>query len=121
MGIENKKYYVEVDQIIHKTSYQDGEGEFVNEFTETAQFDAPTPKEALSYIMRNILVSDTIDVDKLEMNENNQVELDVLVDNDNYPVDTDSEEYAQWKEGRITLYNMHLIIDIYELHRVTKL
>tara|TARA_R110000803_G_scaffold210835_1_gene284216 strand:+ start:71898 stop:72254 length:357 start_codon:yes stop_codon:yes gene_type:complete len=110
-----KKFKIESTHTIHKDSYNDGEGDYCNEYDLDCEISAPTFMEAIIHYFENHLYYN-FDKEKAHIDyESNTLQYDNLVDDDNTQVlDTDNK-YNLWMNDQVQLYNNHTLITVKEL------
>lgn len=113
-----KNFLIHSDHTIHKTDYDRGELDFINEYQLKQFINAENPKEAVFKFINNVLCY-SFDIDELELDEFQNFSFDILVDQENYQASI--EDVELWKKDECTLYNDYIILKIYELTEITEL
>lgn len=98
-----------VDVEIHEDDYEQGELGHVNSWSENIGKQFKTKQELIAYISKNYVYGATESDFEYEP-DNDTLYTDSLVDEDNSQA-TDSQK-AQWKQGKLKLYNAHYMFDV---------
>jgi hypothetical protein len=84
---------------IHEDSYEEGEGNYVNEFSENINMSFDSGKELLEYIKSNIIYDSSAE---FFVFEDGRVSCSLMVDNNNSSAS--KSEIERWKKGEEKLY-----------------
>ena len=95
-------------------SYEEGEGEEVNYYTEKAEVKAETVNEAIQqYFDETLCYSFDFKHAAIDEENNNVLYYSNLVDAEN--CEASESEIEKWKQNNLTLYSNTIQIEVYEL------
>ncbi len=102
---------VQVDASVFKDSYEQGEGEYVNAWTDVVDFHDVTPKEAVEQMFSNN-VGYELDWKNINVDDedSNCFDYSVMVDKNN--CEASQGEIDSWKEGNMKLYVSQLRVTV---------
>ncbi len=108
-----KKYYITSLTTVYQDHFEEGEGDYVNEFEAHSVIEGETALDAVkTYFDRSLLFSFD---EKLAEIKDSLVRYSNMVDVDNSEVFPTDKIYEDFKKGKATLYSAYTDINIYEL------
>ena len=108
-----KNYLIECEHNIYVDSYEQGEGENVNNFDTKGEYKAENPTEAIEKHLLSLGYSFNKDYIQVDEEESGKVWYSVLCDVENSEA-TESQKNA-WKKDKLTLYANNMTLYVYEL------
>lgn len=108
-----KNYLIECEHNIYVDSYEQGEGENVNNFDTKGEYKAKNPTEAIEKHLLSLCYSFSKDYIQVDEEEIGKVWYSVLCDVENSEA-TESKKNA-WKKDKLTLYANNMTLYVYEL------
>lgn len=94
--------------------YKEGEGENVNNYTQTAEVKAETVNEAIElYFKRTLFYSFDFKNAYIDDENSKVLHYSNLVDEDNS--EASESQIERWKQNKLTLYSNTIQIEVYEL------
>lgn len=112
------KYKVEIITHVYVDSYEHGEGDNVNYYSNESEHETSEPIEAIQKAMDKIGFSfkkehaDTSELYDFVYYSN-------LVDNDSFEILESDTMYKEWKEGNINLFSANSTIIVHQLNEIT--
>jgi hypothetical protein len=110
-----KTYRLKIIHDIVEDSYSQGELECVNQWQEDIEVKAISPLQAVKDYLLNTLL-EVKDGDLCFDDDNVFCSTDILVNNDND--EAIESEIEKWKQGKIKLYNDHIIFRVFEQNEI---
>ncbi len=110
-----KKYQILIHTDIYEDNYSEGEGEFINYFTNDYTVKSESPMSAVGEALSKLGYSFNASLSAIDDENDNQVWYSNLVDVDNIEVNEGERQYNDFKEGKINLYSANHSIYVYEL------
>ena len=109
-----KKFKVITNHDVYVDSYEQGEGESVNMYTQESEQESETIIGAVKKHYENVLCFDEFK-DELAQFEEGETTLyySNLVDQDNYEATT--KQIDKWKKNKIKLYSNNITFEVFEL------
>lgn len=108
-----KNYFIECEHNIYVDSYEQGEGENVNNFDTKGEYKAENPTEAIEKHLSSLGYSFEKDYMQKDDESENVCYYSVLCDVENS--EATQNEVKQWKKGKKILYSNNMILSVYEL------
>lgn len=113
-----KNYIIDSEHTVYLDSYENGEMEQVNFYTQKDTIKANSPREAIKlYFEKSLYYSFDIKLACIEHEETNKTSINtlhyyVLVDGNN--IEASESEINQWKEDKKLLYSNNIYLTIFE-------
>lgn len=112
------KYKVGIYTHVYIDSYENGEGDKVNFYTNESDHKTSNPIKAIKEAMYKLGFS--FDKTKAQSSElYNFVYYSNLVDNDSFEILESDTMYNDWKEGKINLFSANHTIIVHQLNEIT--
>lgn len=108
-----KNYLIECEHNIYVDSYEQGEGENVNNFDTKGEYKAENPTEAIEKHLSSLGYSFEKDYMQPDEEQDGKAWYSVLCDVENS--EATQNEVKQWKKGKKILYSNNMILSVYEL------
>jgi hypothetical protein len=115
--MKNRKFKVEIYTDVYVDSYEEGEGERVNYYTNETEVISTSPFEAIEKALYKLGFEFKKEHSQLD-EEENICYYSNLCDNDNFEINEKDSYYKEWKEGKRILYSNNHTIKVYEVNNV---
>lgn len=111
------KYKIRIYTHVYIDSYKDGQGYYINYYSNESEHETSEPIEAIEKAMDKIGYS--FDKQNAESSElYDFVYYSNLVDNDNFEILESDTMYKDWKEGKINLFSANHTIIVHQLNEI---
>jgi len=98
---------------VHKDSYSDGEGKWVNEYDLIRDAHIKTRFKSLKDLIKELASQGfPSKVSDYGIMDDNSIHSDFLGDENNYPVSENDPDYKAWENDKKILYNNHLYMKV---------
>lgn len=111
-----KRFKVEICTDVYIDSFEDGELDRVNWYSNETEVQAVRPLEAIEKALYKIGFS--FDKKNADIEDDNICYYSNLIDNDNFEITESDSYYKEWIEGKKTLYAANHSIKVFELSNV---
>ena len=117
-----KNYIIKIDFSVYKDSYEDGETDYVNGWSNEFEIYAENPREAISKAFKEKLYY-TFDIEHAYITHEEDGEGNVNILHYSNLVDVENSEATEdekikWRAGKLELYSANSIVEIFELTEV---
>lgn len=110
-----KNYKIEISTDVYIDSWEDGQLDYVNSFTNSFEILEVSPIKAIEKAMYKLCFSFEQCYMQVDDEEDNICFYSNVVDEENNEINNRSFEYKEWKKGKKVLYSANHRIDVKEL------